>query len=277
MVLDLLISMLYVYFVYDKKPGDINFSFFFTFLQTFFMEGSGMACFIFLSIKMYKIMYLREGEKQLLIKTNASAEMEFLKAQIHPHFLFNTLNNIYSYVINNKPEAPNLVSKLSDTMNYMIKDCDTSFVSLAQELKMITDYIELEKVRYGERLNIEVEITGETSDKKITPLLMIPFIENSFKHGASKLLKTPWIRLFIQVDEDVLHFTLINNKPPDETGKIKGGGIGLKNVKKRLELLYPEDHLLLIEQSVNTFTVNMQVPVFLLSETNTDDLAYAEQ
>ncbi len=89
---------------------------------------------------------------------------------------------------------------------------------------------------------------------------MIPFVENSFKHGTSKMLKDPWIKLFIQADEDILHFTLTNSKPANEIVNVKGG-IGLNNVKKRLELLYPSHHLLAIESSVNTFTVNMQIPL----------------
>ena len=101
----------------------------------------------------------------------------------------------------------------------------------------------------------------------ITPLLMIPFVENSFKHGTSKMLRDPWIKLFIQTDEDVLHFTLTNSKPADEIINEKGG-IGLSNVKKRLELLYPGNYLLTIEPTVNTFTVNMQIPLQQMSEVN---------
>ncbi len=196
----------------------------------------------------------------MLMKANAEAEIELAKAQIHPHFLFNTLNNIYSFTLNKSPKAKGLISDLSGIMKYMMYDCNVEIISLAKEIKMLKDYIELEKVRYGNRLDIQIDIGGECENKMITPLLIIPFIENSFKHGASKMLKNPWIKLFIQADENVLHFAISNSKSSDVIVNGKGG-IGLSNVKKRLELLYPQNHLLTIESTVNTFTVNMQIPL----------------
>ncbi|MEO8109637.1 MAG: histidine kinase [Ginsengibacter sp.] len=209
---------------------------------------------------MLKSWYLKEEEKQILITANANAEIQLLKAQIHPHFLFNTLNNIYSFTLDKSPVAGDMVLQLSDMMRYMINDCDTPFVPLSKELKMMSDYIALEKVRYGNRLDLQIAITGETANKQITPLLMIPFLENCFKHGTSKMLRDAWIKVFIQADENVLHFTLANSKPADEFVNGKGG-IGLNNVKKRLGLIYGADHLLTIESSINTFTVNMQIPL----------------
>lgn len=225
----------------------------------FIFVGPVAVCGLFLSIKMLKNWYLKEEEKQLLITANANAEMQLLKAQIHPHFLFNTLNNIYAFTLNKSPVAGEMVLQLSDMMNYMIADCNAEFVLLQQELKMLNDYISLEKVRYG-KLDLQVTITGDIANKHITPLLMIPFIENSFKHGTSKMLKEPWINLFIQADENILHFSLTNSKPPNAI-KEGNGGIGLNNVKKRLALLYPNNHLLIVEPTENTFTVNMQVPL----------------
>jgi len=209
---------------------------------------------------MLKNYYIKMEEKQILIKETANAEMQLLKAQVHPHFLFNTLNNIYSFALNKSPEAAHLVLKLKDTTKYMVYECDAALVPLQKEIKMLKDYLELEKVRYGERLEAEINVDGKYENKMITPLLMIPFVENSFKHGASKMLRNPWIKLFIQADEDVLHFTLANSKPADKALHARGG-MGLINVKKRLELLYPEDHLLTIDTTVNTFTVNMQLPL----------------
>jgi LytS/YehU family sensor histidine kinase len=138
-------------------------------------------------------------------------------------------------------------------------------VLLDHELKMINDYIDLEKVPYGNRLDFKMEISDDTEVKKVVPLLMIPFIENSFKHGASKMLRDAWIKLFIQADETVLHFTLTNSKPANEIAA-ENGGIGLNNVKKRLELLYPQQHLLTIESTTHTFTVNMQIPLYKIQE-----------
>lgn len=224
-----------------------------------------MSIGVTVAIKVLKQFYIKVQENQQLTRENANAELQLLKAQVHPHFLFNTLNNIYAFTLNKSMQAPQLVMNLSDTLQYMITDCEAEMVSLQQELKMIKDYVDLEKVRYGDRLDFAIEISGETENKKIVPLLMIPFIENSFKHGASKMLRDPWIKLFIQADEAILHFTLINSKPSTEVPLGKGG-IGLVNVKKRLQLLYPNNHLVNFESTVNTFTVNMQVPLINIPE-----------
>lgn len=239
-----------------------------------FLTVYPLFCCTFLSLKLFKTSYEKQAEKELLIKEKTEAEIRILKAQVHPHFIFNTLNNIYSFALSKSPKAKKLVSNLYEIMKYMINDCDVEMIDLNKELKILNDYIELEKVRYGERLLIEVDITGEIVHKKITPLLMIPFVENSFKHGASKLLHNPWIKLFIQADQNVLHFTLSNSKPANEIKQGKGG-IGLSNAKKRLELLYPSDHLLLIESTENTFTVNMQIPVFPDIKINKENITYA--
>ena len=190
-------------------------------------------CLTFLCIKLFKTWYEKEDEKQVLIKAKTEAEMELLKAQIHPHFLFNTLNNIYSFTLIKSPVAEELVLSLSEIMKYMVHDCNVEMIALDKEIKMLKHYIALEKVRYGNRLDIQIDIEGEYEDKAVTPLLMIPFVENCFKHGASKELQHPWIKLFIQVDENVLHFQLVNGKPAFTSKKDVKNGIGLINAKKR--------------------------------------------
>ena len=163
----------------------------------FIINGPPVICAIFLTVKMLKNYYLKMQEKTSIIKESADAELQLLKAQIHPHFLFNTLNNIYSFNLDKSPLAADLVLKLSHTLKYMVNDCEAALVPLDKELKMLQDYIGLEKVRYGKRLKITADITGDSKNKLITPLLMIPFVENSFKHGASKMLEHPWIRMQI--------------------------------------------------------------------------------
>ncbi|MEO8859968.1 MAG: histidine kinase [Ginsengibacter sp.] len=224
-----------------------------------FISRSAPIPLVFIMIKMLKTWSLKEREKDILIRENANAELKLLKAQVHPHFLFNTLNNIYFFILTNTNKAQGLVNKLEKILQYMITECDQPVVPLGKELSMINDYFDLEKVRY-EDLDIEIKLTGDYTNKMIAPLLMIPFIENSFKHGTSKMLRSPWIKLFIQTDEDMLHFTLTNSKPANEIGN-KKGGIGLSNVKKRLNLLHAEKHYLQIETTANTFTVNMQIPL----------------
>jgi LytS/YehU family sensor histidine kinase len=191
-----------------------------------------------------------------------------LKSQIHPHFLFNTLNNIYSYSLNNHQEAALLVNKLKNTVHYMIHECNQAHVPLKNELKMIANYIELEKIRYGNRLSMQVELMESDKNYLIAPLLMIPFVENSFKHGVSQMLQYPWIVLRIHVEGDYLKFFLSNSKPVNSTGESGRKGIGLNNVKKRLQILYPGKHSIHIGSDEESHTVAMEIQV-------TENLAYA--
>jgi len=237
--------------------------------------GPPVICALFLAIKMLKNWSLNQEQKMALIQTNANAELEILKAQVHPHFLFNTLHNIYYFTLEKSPTASVLLNKLSAILHYMMHDCEAPYVSLEGELAMIENYLELQEVRYGERLKLERQITSSPGDRLVTPLLLIPFIENSFKHGASKILNGPFILLSIEIVEDFLHFTLINNKPLPEKNINPANGIGLNNVKKRLELLYPQNHFLKIEQTIDTFTVKLTIPVFSVQETWKNKLIYA--
>jgi sensor histidine kinase YesM len=218
-----------------------------------------LICLLLLSLKKIKDWFLKRSENKMLARENSNAELQLLKAQIHPHFLFNTLNNIYFFTLSEPLKAKKLVGKLENLLYYMINECNVAAVPLSKEISMIHDYFELEKVRY-DNLDIELKITGDGTGKMIAPLLMIPFIENSFKHGTSKVLREPWIKLFLQIDTNMLHFTLANNKPTD-IGEMKNAGIGLNNVKKRLALLHPKNHYLNIEPTPNSFTVNMQIPL----------------
>lgn len=227
--------------------------------MNFIISGPPVVCAIFLTIKMLKKYYIKMQEKIVLTQENANAELQLLKAQVHPHFLFNTLNNIYSFALNQSPQAGILVTKLSGVLGYMIHECDEKLVPLEKELKLIEDYMGLEKVRYGNRLNMKVNIHGDFENKLIAPLLMIPFIENSFKHGTSQMLRHPWVRLQITSVGNQLFFNLSNSKPSlTAPGKLNKG-IGLNNVKKRLQLLYPGKHQLDIYSTDDSFSVNMQI------------------
>jgi sensor histidine kinase YesM len=240
---------------YVNSPSEILFI---SIAQNF--DGPAFIGFLFISTKLFKDWQLKQKDNLDLRKENAEAELLLLKAQIHPHFLFNTLNNIYSFTLDRSPQAKNMVKMLEDMLHYMIEECEQPLVSLAKEIAVLRDYFELERIRYGNSIDMQFEIAGDYTGKVVSPLLMIPFVENSFKHGTSKILREPWIKLFIQADTDVVHFSLTNSKPAEEKANHKRG-IGLFNVKKRLELLYPATHLLVIESTKNTFTVNMQIPI----------------
>ena len=232
----------------------------------FIIMGPPVVCAMFLTFKMLKNFYLKMEEKISLTKENANAELQLLKAQVHPHFLFNTLNNIYSFALTKSTQAPKLVMNLSNTIRYMVYDCDAPLVPLEKEIKMLNDYIELEKVRYGSRLKTEISIQGDYQNKLIAPLLLIPFVENSFKHGASKMLRHPWIKLQIIVEENTLLFELSNSKPLEANHYYGKNGIGLKNVQKRLAILYPAKHELTISSTADEYTVKMSIPLIEIAK-----------
>lgn len=254
----------------ESTPGDLLKL---SVIQNF--DGPAFIGFIFIALKLFKDWQRMHQDNLDLKKENANAELQFLKAQIHPHFLFNTLNNIYSFTIDRSPLALSMVQRLEDMLRYMVEECEQAMVPLEKEIAVISDYFELERVRYGNNIDMQLEITGDCADKVVCPLLMIPFVENSFKHGASKMLRDPWIRLVIQVDEDIVHFSLTNNKPADE-GVAGKKGIGLYNVRKRLELLYSDRHLLAVESTTDTYTVNMQIPAIRVVPAAGDSRLHAD-
>jgi sensor histidine kinase YesM len=188
------------------------------------------------AIKLMKCFYEKEQAALTLEREKVSAELQMLKAQLHPHFLFNTLNNIYSYTQEVSAEASNMIFGLSDLLRYMLYECNQPFVPLDKELKMLMDYIVLEKTRYDEHLDLSVSIPKTPTNLKIAPLLLLPLIENCFKHGASKMISNPWISMDIALNGTVLSMRLINGKVPGS--KEAHAGIGTVNTRKRLDLIY---------------------------------------
>ncbi len=209
------------------------------------------------TLKLFRYWYRKETINQQLVKEKIISELQLLKAQVHPHFLFNTLNNLYSLTLKKSARAPEVVKKLSELIQYMLQECSATEIAVEKEVRMIANYIELEKLRYGTRLHISMDITGELAGKYITPLLMIPFVENAFKHGASEQSETALIAIALDVSDKTFSFSISNSC--NEVTRTPFGGIGLSNVKKRLQLLYPGQHQLDIITEENIYKVNMQV------------------
>jgi len=181
-----------------------------------------------------------------------------LKAQVHPHFLFNTLNNIYSFTQVNSPVASRLVMGLSDMLRYMLYECNQSLVPLSKELKMLQDYIMLEQVRYDDALEITIDLPDNAGEFEIAPLLLLPFVENCFKHGTSQVIEQPWISLRIGITNRRLEMKLVNGKA-ENNNRSMSRGIGINNVRKRLEMLYPGRHELKISNEPDVFIVDLQL------------------
>ena len=222
-----------------------------------------------LMIKLVKRWWQKQKETELLAKEKTKAELQLLKAQVHPHFLFNTLNNIYFFTLTNSAQSPVMIKKLSGMLHYILNECNLPLVPLEKEIKMIRDYMALEKIRYAEQMQMTIDIDDEHDGKMIAPLLLIPFVENSFKHGASKMITEPWVKLNLTIGNNRLHFSIINSKPSgNELSGVKGN-IGLKNVTKRLELLYPGTHELNIVTEPETYAVHLSLQLYDIKDSTT--------
>lgn len=200
------------------------------------------------------------------LKERLDAENRFLKSQINPHFLFNTLNNIYSKALHNVSEAGGLIDKLKNLLHYMLYECERDFVPLKGELAFIQSYIALEEIRNKSgRLKVQALIEGEVKEQLIAPLLIVNFIENAFKHGVKAHTEEAVIMLKLQVTGTRLHMELSNTVPPETDKGLavqSEGGIGVENVRKRLALLYPGAHKLSITNDHALYTVSLTLNLF---------------
>lgn len=200
-----------------------------------------------------------------LEKRQLATELRFLRSQVSPHFFFNTLNNIYSLTLKKSDRAPEVILKLSELMRYLLYATDKRKQDLKKEIECIQNYIELERIRFDDSLEIDVDISGELEGKKIAPMLLMPLIENSFKHGISRNIGPKKIGLEIKVNEEQMVFSLFNTKSENEKKErvpTRSGGIGLSNVKKRLALGYSkEDYDLTINEKENSYRVTLKLNV----------------
>jgi len=200
-----------------------------------------------------------------LEKMQSETELKFLRTQISPHFFFNTLNNIYSLAIEKSEKTPKIILKLSELMRYLLYETRTKRQRLVQEIICIQNYLELESIRYGKLLEIDMKISGDIMNKEIAPILLLSFVENAFKHGANKNVGNIKIDLDFKIIDNFLYFTISN--PVPKLGKHKQiidhpGGIGLNNVRKRLALGYNRDEYELnIENNNKVFIVNLKIKV----------------
>jgi two-component system LytT family sensor kinase len=214
--------------------------------------------FIFLStvLKFTVDWFLNERIQRDLENQRLSAELSFLKSQINPHFLFNSLNSIYSLAYQKSDTTPDAILKLSEIMRYMLYECNDNKVDLAKELQYLQNYIDLQKIRFGDKAFINFEVTGEVTNQHIVPLLLISFIENAFKHGVANNPLSPII-LSINVEDGSLYFFIQNKKHTHNRDAI--GGIGLVNVRRRLDLLYPGKYNLDIRDETDTYTCQLSL------------------
>ena len=209
--------------------------------------------------------------QQFFVKANESKQMEiekikselsFLKAQLQPHFLFNTLNNIYSLTFNDSQSAGRSILQLSGLLRYVLYESDVERVDLQKEINYLQDYIELEKIRFATRMELSFNISGNISGKKIVPILLIPFLENAFKHASNKMNEKIWITIDLIVKESNLSFTVENSVFLEGKTQMHSShlGIGLENAKRRLSLLY-ENYTLNSELKENYYHSFLMIPL----------------
>lgn len=251
-----------------------------SFQSTTLDTGENILPFINVAGFAFSIKFLlnwRQQKQQTITAQNEQlkTELELLRAQVHPHFLFNTLNNLYSYTLEQSEHAPEIVLKLSHLMRFMIYESRASRISVAKEISLIQSYMELEQLRYGNRLDVSFVCKGDIGEKLVAPLLLLPFVENAYKHGASRQIGLCWISFNLTVDGDTMRFKLINSFDASETDNERAsGGIGLHNARRRLELIYPDKHTLDIRAEEGVFIVSLELQLEQLAKNVTESDAH---
>lgn len=210
--------------------------------------------------------FLKEQKRVADLERNQlETELLFLKSQISPHFFFNTLNNIHALALERSTKTSSIILRLSELMRYLLYETKSKRQSLEKEIICIQNYLDLEKIRHDNVIDLNMSISGDLEDKEIAPILLLTFVENAFKHGVSKNIGLVKIDIDFTIDEEFLYFTLINPLPAVTKFKsnvVRSSGIGLENVKKRLKLGYhPDEYELNITESEDTFTVNLKIKV----------------
>jgi len=215
---------------------------------------------VFAALKYFREWLNTIREKNELQQKQLEAELKLLKAQLHPHFLFNTLNNLYVLALEKSDRTPDVVMKISDLFHYILYECNSDEIELEKEVELIQNYIELEKLRYDENLSVTFNYEGNIKNRKIAPMLLFVFVENAFKHGCRNDPGSPWIKLNLAAFDDRVVFVAENSLPSLKVlNKVGDGGIGLDNLYKRLTLIYPERHQITINETEKSFRVELML------------------
>ncbi|WP_158275284.1 sensor histidine kinase [Pedobacter sp. HMWF019] len=195
--------------------------------------------------------------KQIALQT----ELNFIKGQIHPHFLFNTLNNLYALTLRKSAQSSEIVLELSQILRYMLYECNAANVKLSRDIEILRSYLKLEKIRYQNGIEMNINITGDTQQNDIAPLLMLTLVENAFKHGTSETINHPWITIDIQINANRLTFRVANSKSPNQSDHAESHfkKIGLQNIQKRLDIHYKKAHKFTIRDQQDTYIAILEL------------------
>lgn len=227
------------------------------FLNLIWIIGTAIT---FAMFKYYKNWMTSQALANEAERKHLASELQVLKAQLNPHFLFNTFNNLYVLSLQKSDKTPAAISKMSDLFHYILYECNSVEVPVSKEIKLIEDYIQLQELRYADRLSINFEKDIENPEFMIPPMLLYTFIENCFKHGCSNDPGSPWIKLRIRARNNTFSFEAENSIPNASQRMNKPeGGVGLANVKRRLELIYPGNHQLEIQKDDHLFFIRLEL------------------
>ena len=190
-----------------------------------------------------------------------TTEINYLRAQVNPHFLFNTLNNLYGMSLQKSDKTPETILRLSKMMDYMLYDSDEPMVYLVKDLENLDNYISLERIRQGNNAVINYRVEGQVTHQKIVPLLFLPLVENGFKHGVNELMKEAYLDILLTITPAEATLTVKNNYKPKTSGTepVQRNGIGLVNLKRRLELFYPGKHQLSVRQTGSLYDIQLNI------------------
>ncbi|MBK7763118.1 MAG: sensor histidine kinase [Bacteroidetes bacterium] len=253
----LICTFLPVLLIFKKFIPDTSIDIHGPFMNSFFYDVN-RSFFLFVSGAFASFSFCMSDHLKQVNKDRINAELSYLKAQMNPHFLFNTLNSIYSLAIVKSNLTPTAIVKLSGMMRYAISETADKFVPLQKEMNYIDSYIDLQKMRLGETAFVNYSFSGSVEGKVIAPLVLIPFIENAFKHGVNPE-ETSQIDIQISVSDTHLYLHVFNLKVPHRMDKESQSGIGLENGKHQLHYLYPKKHMLKIDNNNFSFTVNLNL------------------
>lgn len=217
----------------------------------------GFVCGAAVMFKLLRVQLVVIAREKQLVKEKLETELKFLRNQINPHFLFNTLNNIYALSRKKSDKTPEIVMKLSKLLRFMLYESRKQLIPVAEEIKMLDDCLDLERIRYNERLTITFEKEIDNGQQLIAPLLLLPFVENAFKHGVSETRFASFIHIVMHLRQGKLTFTVENSKESGEPVVVTDN-IGLSNVRRQLELMY-KDYQLLVENEDTVFKVYLTI------------------
>lgn len=217
------------------------------------------------SIKLFYYWANEKNRVQAIQAEKVQAELNSLRNQFHPHFMFNALNSLYSRILAMSDDAPEMLLQISSLLRFSVYEAKDNIISLEKEIRYISSYIALQQMRFKDRLDLSFTVTGEVNNKMIEPFLMLPFIENSFKHCMNHEWENGWITIYISIKEDWLTMRVENSLPQKRYSADTfeaNNGFGILNVKKRLDLLYPDNHFLKVSEKEESYFVSLKMKLY---------------